>query len=66
MSEYQYPLFPEELQNKVCAHCKVAKTTDGFHKSRATKDGFVRLCKECAIEEAGKWAGDNVERMKLN
>ena len=62
MSEYQYPLFPEELQNKVCAHCKVAKTTDGFHKSRATKDGFVRLCKECAIEEAGKWAADNVER----
>ena len=62
MSGYQYPLFPEELQNKVCAHCKVKKPLSGYHVSRATKDGLVYICKECAIEEAGKWAAENVER----
>lgn len=32
---------------KYCTACKGLKTTDNFHKSKQSPDGYVYECKDC-------------------
>ena len=46
----------EQIITKTCAKCKQIKPLSEFHKSKVTKDGLVRECKDCKRERMSQYA----------
>ena len=53
------------MQTKKCAHCKLDKLTDEFHKATKHKDGLCSLCKKCKKISDKKYVEENKERLKI-
>src|ERR1700759_4915228 len=41
------------MTHKVCVRCRLNKRVDNFVRSRATKDGWSRLCRSCERAQRG-------------
>lgn len=43
------------VTHKQCRKCKITKPADQFYKRAAHKDGLRSYCKQCEIEDVGKY-----------
>jgi 5-methylcytosine-specific restriction endonuclease McrA len=48
---------------KICKVCLIEKSKTEFYISKINKDGLVRLCKPCSLEEGRKYREANSEKM---
>lgn len=53
------------MQTKKCAHCKLDKSANEFHKATKHKDGLGSLCKLCKKIQDKKYVDENKERLKI-
>lgn len=53
------------MQTKKCAHCKLDKSTNEFHKATKHKDGLNSLCKGCKKISDKKYFEENKEELKI-
>jgi len=49
---------------KVCNKCGEIKPLTDYHKSKATKDGYAYMCKECSNTATNKWRKNNPDKAK--
>lgn len=49
---------------KICTSCKTEKDLIDFYKSKATKDGYMYVCKECQKKKVNK--RDSTEERRLH
>ena len=53
------------MTTKKCAHCKIDKNTEEFHKATKHKDGLASLCKICKKISDKKYFEANKDRLKI-
>jgi len=52
------------MSTKICSSCEseLPVTSDHFHKSKASKDGFMSICKSCNKQKARKHRKENKDK----